>query len=538
LVALIGWIALSAAWSASPTRPFLEAERGVVYLAAAAVLVLLASSREAQALLVGVLTGVSAVCAYALATRLFPDRLGVYDPAGGYQLGEPVGYPNALGVMAVIGILLALGFATDAESGAVRGGAAAALVVLASTLFFTFSRGSWLALAAGLVVALVVHPRRLRFAGRAAILALPAAVAVGLCSRSGPLTHVGHPLEEAARAGHRLAPALAALLVGALAVGVVTAWLERRTDSRRLRPVLAVSAVAVGLVAAVTVHREAPGGKGESLTARLDSASSSYRADYWSVAWDQYRDHPLLGGGAGSFEREWLEHRPVDFDSRDAHSLYIETLAELGPVGLALLVVALGVPLIGAGPARRCLGGAGAVGAYAAFLAHAGIDWDWEVPAATLPALVCGVALVIWSRRPDSQRRLSGRSRALGLAVLIPLMAFVFVMHVGNVALLRSSEALDSAKFEQAEDDARRAIAWAPWSYEPRQRLGEAQLGQGDRTAARASFRRAIARDYGEWSLWYDLAVASGGDERRLALDRLRRLNPLDPAVRELLASS
>jgi hypothetical protein len=537
LAALTGWVALSAAWSASPTRPFLEAERGVVYLAGALALVLITSRSSARTLLVGLLAGIGAVCAYALATRLFPDRLGVYDAAGGYQLGEPVGYPNALGILAVIGIVLALGFAIDAENGAIRAGAAAALVVLASTLFFTFSRGSWLALAAGLVVAVAVHPRRLRFAVLAAILAVPAAVAAWLCSRSGPLTHVGHPLQEAAGAGHRLAAALVALLASALALGLATASIERRADPRRLRLAVGLSAVAVAMVAAVTINAEGPGGKGESLTARLDSASSSYRADYWSVAWGQYRDHPWLGGGAGSFERRWLEHRPVDFDSRDAHGLYIETLAELGPVGLALLVAVLGVPLVGAGTARRSVGGAGAVGAYTAFLAHAGIDWDWEVPAATLPGLVCGVALVICSRRPGSGRPLTVPLRALGLAAVLSLTVFVFVMHVGNVALLRSSQALDSSKFEQAEGEARSAIRWAPWSYEPRQKLGEAQLGQGDRAAARASFRRAIARDDGDWSLWYDLAVASRGDERRHAIDRLRRLNPLDSAVRELLAA-
>jgi len=71
---------------------------------------------------------------------------------------------------------------------------------------------------------------------------------------------------------------------------------------------------------------------------RLLSFSGSSRSDYWSVAWDDFVDHPLLGSGAGSYQREWLEHRPADLPARDAHSLYLEALAELGPVGLLLLL--------------------------------------------------------------------------------------------------------------------------------------------------------------------------------------------------------
>ena len=74
----------------------------------------------------------------------------------------------------------------------------------------------------------------------------------------------------------------------------------------------------------------------------------------------------------------------------DAHSLYLETLAELGLVGLGLLVLVLAPPLAGAFRGAS----AAAAGGYVAFLVHAGVDWDWEMPAVTIAGLFCGAALM------------------------------------------------------------------------------------------------------------------------------------------------
>ena len=128
---------------------------------------------------------------------------------------------------------------------------------------------------------------------------------------------------------------------------------------------------------------------------RLFSLSGSNRSDYWRVAWREVEADPWLGGGAGSFQRYWLRHRSANLPVLDAHSLYLETLAELGPVGLALLLCVLAVPLLGLRAARRMSLAAPAFGGYVAYLVHAGIDWDWEMPAVTLTALVCGVALLL-----------------------------------------------------------------------------------------------------------------------------------------------
>ncbi len=79
---------------------------------------------------------------------------------------------------------------------------------------------------------------------------------------------------------------------------------------------------------------------------------------------------------------------------RDAHSLYLETAAELGVVGLALLLCALGAPLVAAVAARDRTRVATAAAAYVVFLVHAGLDWDWEMPVTVLAGLACGAAVL------------------------------------------------------------------------------------------------------------------------------------------------
>jgi Flp pilus assembly protein TadD len=75
-------------------------------------------------------------------------------------------------------------------------------------------------------------------------------------------------------------------------------------------------------------------------------------------------------------------------------------------------------------------------------------------------------------------------------------------------------------------------MSFVPWSAEPWRRLGEAQALSGDLAAARISFRRAIEKDRRDWTLWYELALASRGAERRRAFAEASRLNPRDERLR------
>ena len=61
------------------------------------------------------------------------------------------------------------------------------LPLLAVTVYFTFSRGVWLALGAGLIVMVAIDRRRLQLTATAALLTVPAGAAVWLSSRPDAL---------------------------------------------------------------------------------------------------------------------------------------------------------------------------------------------------------------------------------------------------------------------------------------------------------------------------------------------------------------
>jgi hypothetical protein len=506
LAALSVWVAASILWSSHVSASVLEVERMLLYLGAAAVFVLAGSG---PALLTGVLGAVTLLCSYALA-----------HVQAGERLSEPIGYANGIAILAVLGLLLAVGFAARTASRIGAGAAATAAPLLAATLYFTFGRAAWLALGVGLGVAVAVGPGRLQLAASALGLAAPATLAVLAANRLGP------------------SPSLAALVPALCLLAALVPLLIRSTSfepSRRIRTAFAALLVAlpVVVVAAALAKVGGPAGAYDAFKAapapthgdprgRVFSLSGRNRADYWSVAWQSYEQEPVLGGGAGTYARTWLRERPVPQPNTDAHSLYLETLAELGPLGLALLAVALAAPFA----ARRTRWMPVALGPYVAFLAHAAQDWDWELPAVTVAALACGAAPIAGQT--------GGRLPRVAAAVPAALCVLTALAFVGNHALERSIDAMDGLEWREAGDAARRARSLQPWSPEPWRVLGEIELAEGSLVAARRYFRRGLAEDPDEFELWIGLGLASDGAARREAFARAAALNPLSPELREL----
>jgi hypothetical protein len=541
LALLAAWTWLSLLWSDDVDQTVLEGQRTLLYLAVAAALVLVVRRVDVKPLLGGTLIGIFLPAGYGLLTRLFPDRIGVFEEIAAYRLQEPVGYWNALGLFAAMGAVLALGFAARGSL-LVRALAGAALPVLLATTYFTFSRGAWLALGIGLVVAVAIDPRRLQLLVVAVVLAPASGLALWLASRQDALTRVDAPVQAATDEGHQLALYLL-VLVGVSALGAaVFGLVERRVTLPRAAS-LAFAGVLVLLVVAGLIavfarygapHTIAQKGwdsfsarplqNQADLNRRLFSFSGSYRVDLWRVAVDDYTDHHALGSGAGSYEHYWNANRPFAHKVRDAHSLYLEILAELGPLGLALLALALGVPLVAAFFARGHPLVPVALAAYVAYLVHAGVDWDWELPALTIAALACGIGIVAAAGDGDD-RWLPSPARWGAVAAALGLAAVAFVGLIGASALSASQDALDRGRWEKAEDEARKASSWWRWSPEPWQRLGEAQLGAGDTSAAAASFRKAVSKDRQDWLLWHELSSVTDGAEARRASAEAARLN-------------
>jgi hypothetical protein len=508
LAGLAAWAAASILWSSHLSASILDVERTLLYVGAASLFVL---ARPGPALLTGVLGAVTLLAASGLAT--------VED---GLRLAEPIGYANGMAILAVIGLLLAVGFAARASRTSAAGLAAATGPMLTATLYFTFGRGAWLALGAGLVAAIAVGPGRLQLAATALVLAVPAGLAVLAADRLGASASFTGLLV--------LLSALSALVPFALRLSG-TVYRPSRTARRAFAAALVAVPVVLAVAALVKVggpsgaydaFKSTPSPTHGDVSGRVFSLSGSNRADYWAVAWESYEDHPVLGAGAGTYARTWLRERPVPQPVVDAHSLYLEILSELGPVGLALLLLALAAPFA----ARRTHWTPVALAPFAAFLTHAAQDWDWELPAVTVAAFACGTALVAGQTSERVPRVLAVLPAALGL-----LAALAFV---GNQAVERSVEASDRLDWSEAEDAARRAKTFQPWSPQPWRLLGEIELAEGSLAAARGHFRRGLREDSDDWELWIGLALASEGAARQAALTEVHRLNPLSPELDEL----
>jgi O-Antigen ligase len=552
VVAYAGWTWLSLLWTGSVTETVPEGERALVLVAAVAAVLTLAERRSTRSLLGGVLAAIVAASAYGLGTRLFPERLGSLDQLAAYRLAAPIGYWNGLGIFCALGILLAFGFALRGRATVARAGAAASLLVLVPTLYFTFSRGAMIALAIGLLAAFALDPRRLQLAAGSIALAVPPALAVGLASRDRALTRRFSAQLAASHQGHRLAAELFVLAL--LEAGLVLAFARaeqrilvgrgtRRAFAAGLGGATVATLIAVFAIwgspptLARTVYHDfsaPPPKRVADLNRHLFSLSGTWRIDLWRVALKDVAAHPLLGSGAGTYDRSWLRHRPTArLSVLDAHSLYLETLAELGSVGLALLLTLLAIPLVAAVRARRHPLVPLAFGAYVAFLVHAGVDWDWELAGVSVAALLCGVACLIAARavRGGEGATLGWRPRLAATVALVGLSGFALVVLVGNMALSSSQVAAASGNWQRAEAKARTAIRWMPWSSDGWQQLGEAQLAAHQRAPAERSLRKAIALDPGNWNLWFDLARASSGRARRAALGRARSLDPREPEL-------
>jgi hypothetical protein len=544
LAAFCGWILLSAIWSVAPAKSILEAQRALVVVAGVAAVFTVSRSRFVSQLLGGVLAGITVICIFSLATRVLPDRVGVFDRTPVYRLAQPIGYWNGLALFAGMGALLAAGFAARARTLTGRALSAASLLIFIPTLYFTFGRAAWIALGAGLATAIAADRNRLQLVAALTVIVPAPTIAVLYASRLPGLTQSGASLASAERDGHRLAAVLVALAVANAILVAVLRAAETRVQvggaARRMFAGVLIAALVASLAAVfieyggpATLARKGydafkapPPHASTDLNRRLLSFSGNGRADLWRLAWDDARDHPVLGAGAGTYERYFLAHQPADVSRvRDAHGLYIETLAELGPIGLAVLLSALLLPLTVLRRVRHPLAAA-ATGAYAAYLVHTGVDWDWELTGVTFVGALCGVSLLLAARPSFDLRPLGGAGRWAVGAAAVCLSVLAAIGLTGNMALSRSNHALTTGDWTAAASSARTAHGWMPWSPAPWEALGRAQLGAGFAHDARESLREAIDLDSRDWELWYRLAAASQGNARRAALQQAHRLYP------------
>jgi len=558
LAGLAVWALASAVWSDAPARALAEFDRTLLY---GLVLMLTGSAASRIGDLSMVLRwAAAAFAAIALAgllTRLLPDTFPISSGFLAERVSFPLTYWNAMGIACALGALLALHLtASGREPVAVRIVAAALLPPIGVTLYLTFSRGAIWVLPIGLVLyVLLAQPRGLATALPAA--GIPAAIAAKVAYGAELLARADYDSSAAAASqGRNVALVVLVCAAGAAALRAAALPLDRRIERldfpREARLALAgavVVALLVGAALADAPRRisdaRATFTEGQymeysdDLRTRLTSAVDNGRIDNWRVALDGFDSQPLHGTGAGTYRITWDHDRPAPpIKVNDGHSLYLETLSELGVVGLVLLLVALGTMLVGGvlrlgGPERHAHGAFVAAGTMLAI--HAGVDWDWEMPA--LFVWLFGAGGVVLASREARLGELGRIPRvAAALAVLVLAMTpALFAYSQGP--LDRAVSAFARRDCATAIDAALTATERFGTRPEPWMVLGycDARLGQYE--LARRALDAARSRDPENWQLAYGQAIVygvSGLDARPYAAEALR-LNPLDPLARALV---
>jgi hypothetical protein len=363
LLAFAALTALSVVWSVQPDESWQDAGRMFAYsgvFAAAVVLAWIVPERW-PAVLGGVTLAAVAVCGYALLTKVFPSQLDLNDIYA--RLRAPYDYWNAIGLTAAMGVMGCMWLGARRAGHALLNALAyPATGLMLVTLLLAYSRGALVALAVGLGLWFCIVPLRLRGAAVLLTGSLGAGVVVAWDFSKHAVSSENVALAARTAAGRQLGVLLVAMLVAltlaGLAIGFCTGvrapspFLRRRAGAVLLILLLIAS---VGLIGALSVSRRGPTGTishdFSSLTnpnakippntpGRL-TAIASVRARYWNEALEVFREHPLLGAGAGGYRTARLRYRTETLEVRHAHGYIVQTLADLGLVGLILSLALL-----------------------------------------------------------------------------------------------------------------------------------------------------------------------------------------------------
>jgi len=570
--------AVSMVWSVQPDGSWRDAGRLLSYAAVFAAAGALARMmpRRWPSVLGGITLASVVICGYALLTKSLPNHFSEANLFA--RLYEPYGYWNALGLTAATGAIgcLWLG-ARRAGHGLLSALAYPAMGVLLLTLLLAYSRGALAALLVAIVLWFVLVPLRLR---GAAVLLTGAAAAGAIAAwdfSDHALSSEKVPIAEATSAGHELGALVLAMIVLLTAVGVGVTFLTGRrapTALTRQRAGIALGALLAVLVLAflgalAASHRGFTGTISHAFHSLTDThakvpntpgrltAIASVRAQYWDEALKVFKAHPGLGAGAGGYEIARLRYRTGPLPVKHAHGFVVQTMADLGVVGLVLALLLLATWMAAAGRATHPLNRrwrswaevrAGARPAWGPlprgrirrygperiglltlvcmvvlFGVHSAVDWTWYVPGTALAALLCagwlaGCGPLLDPAVAPAPSRSNGAapiSRA-GLRAAIGRPGPARIAAAGAIVVLAL------------------LVAWTQWQPQRSEEARESALGllARDPAAASAAAHSAVSRDPLSVEALFALASVQESVQRsqaRATLEKAVRLQPSNP---------
>jgi hypothetical protein len=554
------WTWIAAGWSGSEEQTLAETARLATYLGVLVLGLSLMTRVGARTMLYGLASAIALVSALAVLSRLIPSWFPADTSANLYatsRLRYPFDYSDGVGEFAALGLPLLLFAATGARSLAARGLSAAALPVVVLCIAMTVSRGGILAAFIGLTFFFALVPDRLPRLVTALVAAAASAVEIAaLVNRPGLRNTLG-----IAPAGDRhsmlVITIVAALLVGLVQVALTLVarrvhrpgWLR---FSRRgtlgvgcLLVTAAVTAIAILIAAGTARHlwtefkQPNPPATGNTY-ARLLSIAGSHRYQYWQVAIHAFDSSPVKGIGPGTFQFYWSQHQTLGEFVRNAHSLWIETLAEAGIIGLALIggffafVLIAGSVRAARMPPELRLPAATAVAGVAAFCAPAAFDWVWQIGVVPLVALLL-VAVALGPVHHRGRRsklswwRLDRTRVGLVIGAVVALWAIIVPLS-STIALRSSQSAVRAGDFTSALSDAATAQRIEPGAASPRLQRALILEQLDDITGAAQAISQAQAREPTNWRIWLVASrIATEQDKPRLALAYYRRARSLNP---------
>ena len=570
-IALLGgfalWTGLAATWSESAERSIVELGRAATYLGVLVLAISLQGRAAARHTINGLACAIGLVTLLAVLSRLHPQWFPANDHvkflAGSERkLSYPLNYWNALAAFAAIGVPLLLGVALAARTLAAQALAAAVLPLSALCVYLTVSRGGALALVVGVVVFWLFVPRRLDTLATLFVAGIGSTVLVSAASQRDALQD-GLTTASATGQGSELIW-LAAIVCGGVALLQVALGLAARhvqrpralAPGRRATMFGSLALIAVVCAAGVSTGaagwaqeqwREfqapvmsTPQGSDDNVFSRLAGVNGNGRYQFWQVAKKAQSSRALGGIGPGTFEFWWARHATTPGFIRDAHSLYLETLAETGLVGFALLIgmllfflCAAGVRSLRAPPGVR-VWIAAAVAGIAAFMTSAAVEWVWELAAIACTVMVLG-AVIVSGRSEDEPHDDPGvrpRSRVARVAIALFGAIAIGAVAVPMAAALAMRDSRDAA----ADGRVRAALATSttagrlqPYAATPDLQRALVLEGAADLLGAATAARAATIDEPTNWRTWLVLArIEARRGESAAALHALRKANRLN----------
>jgi len=426
LAGLVAVKGLSMVWTISETETIKETLRSSMYLATFLMaLAALTSRRQVDPLIDFSVVIVAAVAVYGLLQKISPIQYPVRS-LDGVRMDSTLQYSNTTAVILGMGVVLALARMSTLRNLALRGLYAAITLSFFIALYLTVSRGGIGSLGIGLIVLFVLGSGRLRMLADLLLLSLPGAWLWWQMQSLPGLLGTGVLPQQKISDGTLFRNDLIVALLVAFALQAAYTFLANRYElSSAVRQRLGVLVVAGGVLAVVVgafVVAGGYGGPGQAYTRllgtanetgnvsqRLASLDISSRGDYWSVAWEAWKERPLTGTGAGTFQYTWLKDRPGFKGVKQVHNVYLEQGTETGVFAflafLGFVAVLVGFTVRAAwrsGPqGERRLLLAGLCSALVVYLVSSAAEWHWYLPASTLYFFILAAVAVKFASMED-----------------------------------------------------------------------------------------------------------------------------------------